>query len=79
MLLREDLSAWDKFKMGGYTVKNIGDRTTMRIIESQKLSEYLSAEFDNLADVEYYNHLSRVKSVMPEPGRNIKLLYKVYF
>lgn len=34
---------------------------------------------DNTANEEYYNHLSRVKSVMPEPGRNIKLLYKLYF
>ena len=34
---------------------------------------------DNVVDTEYRDHLSRVKSVMPEPGRNIKLLYKIYF
>ncbi len=38
----------------------------------------LSATFsiDNLFDVEYRNHLSRIKSVYPEPGRNFKLLVK---
>ena len=34
---------------------------------------------ENLADTEHRNHLSRIKSVMPEPGRNVKLLYRVYF
>lgn len=33
---------------------------------------------DNLTDTEYRNHLSRVKVIMPEPGRNVKLTYKVY-
>ncbi len=37
----------------------------------------LSAE--NIADTEYRRHLSRVRSIMPEPGRNVKLMYKVYF
>ncbi|MBD3289508.1 TonB-dependent receptor [candidate division KSB1 bacterium] len=34
---------------------------------------------ENIADTEYRKHLSRVKSIMPEPGRNIKLLYRIYF
>ncbi|MBP3192247.1 TonB-dependent receptor [Natronogracilivirga saccharolytica] len=34
---------------------------------------------ENLANSEYRNHLSRIKSVMPEPGRNVKMLYRVYF
>jgi iron complex outermembrane recepter protein len=33
---------------------------------------------ENIFDTEYRNHLSRVRSVMPEPGRNLKLVYKVY-
>ncbi|CAN5323737.1 TonB-dependent receptor [soil metagenome] len=33
----------------------------------------------NLFNTEYYNHLSRVKDIFPEPGRNISLLYRVYF
>lgn len=39
----------------------------------------LSFKIENLGDTEYRRHLNRVKHVMPEPGRNFRLLYKVYF
>jgi len=38
----------------------------------------LSLNFDNVFNKEYYNHLSRIKSVLPEAGRNLRLSYKVY-
>ena len=34
---------------------------------------------ENLLDTEYRNHLSRIRSVMPETGRSLKLNYKMYF
>ena len=34
---------------------------------------------ENVTDVAYRDHLSRVKSIMPEAGRNVKLLYRMYF
>ncbi|MDE2830812.1 MAG: TonB-dependent receptor [Gemmatimonadota bacterium] len=34
---------------------------------------------DNLLDTEYRNHLSRIRSVMPETGRSVKVHYKVFF
>ena len=34
---------------------------------------------ENIFDIEYRQHLSRIKSVMPEPGRNAKLLYRLIF
>ena len=34
---------------------------------------------ENLFDTTYREHLSRIKAVMPEPGRNMKLLYKLNF
>ena len=34
---------------------------------------------ENLVDTEYRNHLSRVRSVMPETGRSLKLNYKTVF
>jgi iron complex outermembrane receptor protein len=34
---------------------------------------------DNVADVEYRDHLSRVKEIMPEPGRNVSLLYRLTY
>lgn len=34
---------------------------------------------DNIADTEYRDHLSRIKDVMPQPGRSISLLYRLNF
>jgi iron complex outermembrane receptor protein len=38
----------------------------------------VSLNFDNILNEEYYNHLSRIKSILPEAGRNLRLSYKVY-
>jgi iron complex outermembrane receptor protein len=34
---------------------------------------------ENLLDREYRNHLSRIKSIQPEVGRGVSLLYRVFF
>jgi iron complex outermembrane recepter protein len=34
---------------------------------------------DNLLDAEWRDHLSRIKEVAPQPGRNIQLLYRLNF
>jgi iron complex outermembrane recepter protein len=39
----------------------------------------LSFTIENATNTEYRQHLNRVKDIMPEPGRNFKLLYKVFF
>jgi iron complex outermembrane receptor protein len=39
----------------------------------------LSVNFENIFNKEYRNHLSRVKSIMPEAGRNFRLTYKIFF
>lgn len=44
-----------------------------------KLQHLVVFEIENLLDTTYRVHLSRIKSVMPEPGRNVKFLYKVDF
>ena len=36
-------------------------------------------QIDNVFDRKYYNHLSRIKSIMPEKGRNIGLQYRLNF
>jgi iron complex outermembrane recepter protein len=36
-------------------------------------------QVDNLLNDEWRSHLSRVKDVAPEPGRNVQLLYRVSF
>jgi iron complex outermembrane receptor protein len=38
----------------------------------------LDLRLDNALDLEYRNHLSRVRSVMPEAGRNAKLVWRVW-
>ncbi len=39
----------------------------------------VSLSIDNIFDKEYRNHLSRVKIIMPEAGRNIRLSYKLFY
>ncbi|MFA5669258.1 MAG: TonB-dependent receptor [Balneolaceae bacterium] len=47
--------------------------------ESNKLLHSISFNINNLLNTAYYNHLSRIKDLVPEPGRNFNLLYRVYF
>jgi iron complex outermembrane receptor protein len=39
----------------------------------------ISLNINNLFNTEYYNHLSRIKEIRPEPGFNVSLLYRIYF
>jgi len=39
----------------------------------------VSVTAENMLDQPYRNHLSRVKSVLPEAGRNLRVTYKLYF
>lgn len=61
---------------GGHFVVNVFGQ--YRFQQGQFLHT-ISLRADNLLDESYYNHLSRIKELMPEPGRNISLLYRVYF
>tara|TARA_B110000116_G_scaffold107718_1_gene93568 strand:- start:655 stop:2895 length:2241 start_codon:yes stop_codon:yes gene_type:complete len=42
-------------------------------------SQNITVQFNNILNEEYYNHLSKIKSIMPEAGRNIILSYKIFF
>lgn len=55
------------------------DIFTQYRFDSKSLLHTISLNINNIFDTEYYNHLSRIKDIRPEPGRNISLLYKVYF
>jgi len=46
---------------------------------SGKLLHSISLNVSNLLDETHYNHLSLIKDIQPEPGRNISLLYRLYF
>jgi iron complex outermembrane receptor protein len=49
------------------------------VLEQGDLIHSISLSAENIFNKEYRNHLSRVKSIMPEAGRNFKLTYKLFF
>jgi iron complex outermembrane receptor protein len=60
----------------GYFVINA---SAQYAISHSELVHTISLSFDNVLNTEYRNHLSRVKSILPEAGRNLRLTYKLYF
>lgn len=42
-----------------------------------KFISNLSINLDNIFNKEFRNHLSRIKSIYPEPGRNLRVTYKI--
>lgn len=39
----------------------------------------ISLNIDNITNRIYRNHLSRIKSIIPEPGINLRITYKLYY
>ncbi len=60
----------------GYAV--MGANIGWRIIVGSRLHT-ITLRADNLFDRTYRDHLSRIKEIMPEPGRNVNLLYRLVF
>ncbi len=60
----------------GYMVLNLFGQYRF---QHGNLLHTFSLRADNLLNESYSNHLSRIKELMPEPGRNVSLLYRVYF
>ena len=60
----------------GYIVYDAGIQLAFPIWQ---LQHQMVVTIENIFDIEYRQHLSRIKSVMPEPGRNVKLLYRLNF
>ena len=60
----------------GYVVYNAGFFIDYSVWQLENLIVF---EVENIFNTTYRDHLSRIKSVMPEPGRNVKLLYKVNY
>ncbi|MCC6163975.1 MAG: TonB-dependent receptor [Acidobacteria bacterium] len=58
--------------------------TTLRLfgaysVQAGRLLHTVSARFDNATDVLYRNHLSLVKDIVPEMGRNARVVWSVKF
>lgn len=47
--------------------------------ERWEMLHTLSLNANNIFNTTYRDHLSRIKEIYPEPGRNISLLYRIYF
>ncbi len=60
----------------GYLVYDIGGYLNFSWWQRENMVVF---EIENLFDTTYREHLSRIKSSMPEPGRNAKFLYKLNF
>lgn len=60
----------------GYTTGNLS--AGVRLLQGSRLHT-LTLRVDNVTNAEYREHLSRVKAIMPEPGRNVSLLYRLTF
>lgn len=46
--------------------------------QSGELIHSVALSIDNILNKEYRNHLSRVKSILPEAGRNFRLSYRIF-
>jgi len=61
---------------GSYTVFNLESEY---FFSTAKFLHTFTLNVENIFDTAYRQHLNRIKFIMPEPGRNIKLLYKIHF
>ena len=60
----------------GYTILNLFGQYRF---EGIGMLHTISINADNIFNTTYFNHLSRIKEIRPEPGRNVSLLYRLYF
>jgi iron complex outermembrane receptor protein len=60
----------------GYGIANA--TAGLRLVVGSRL-HLVTLRIDNVFDQEYREHLSRTKMVIPEPGRNVSLLYRLEF
>ena len=64
-------------RLGEFETYTAGTSLVDFIVSYSYKKHNVTIQFNNVFDKIYYNHLSRIKSFMPEPGRNIHLVYKV--
>ncbi|NUN10957.1 MAG: TonB-dependent receptor [Ignavibacteriaceae bacterium] len=59
----------------GYIIAGINYQTNFQIYGYVNV---LVLNLENILDQEYRNHLSRLRVILPEAGRNFKVVYKIY-
>lgn len=63
-------------RTGGYVIFGSFAQYT---ISSGKFIHNISLNAENIMYRVYYNHLSRIKSILPEPGFNLRMTYKLLY
>ena len=58
----------------GYVVPSLG--AGVRFVRASQLHA-ITVHLDNALDREYRDHLSRIKSVRPEAGRGVSIVYRL--
>ena len=61
---------------GGYNLVNYFGSYT--ISKNDKMHKIIF-QFKNILNESYYNHLSKIKMIMPEAGRSFNINYRIYF
>ena len=63
-------------KTDGYFIADLNGSFTIR---QSKVTHKIIFQIDNIFDEVYYNHLSRIKQIMPERGQNFSMQYRLVF
>ena len=74
---------FDQTRLGEFEKNTDGylitDLSSSYAINAWKLKHKLILTIDNIFNKEHYNHLSRIKDIMPEKGRSVGFQYRVVF
>ena len=65
-------------KLGEFEAYTPGALLTDFIIDYNYKTHNIIIQLNNIFDNTYFNHLSRIKNITPEPGRNVIIYYKMY-
>ena len=66
-------------RLGEFETYTPGALLTDFILTYNFGSQNIIVQFNNIFDEIHYNHLSRIKDIIPERGRNIHFIYKIIF
>ena len=66
-------------RLGEFETYTPGAFLTDFVLSYRKHGSSITLQLNNIFDNKYYNHLSRIKDIVPEPGQNIHLICKVSF
>ena len=66
-------------RLGEFEQYTSGAFLTDLVISFNDQARNITIQFNNIFNTTYYNHLSRIKDITPEAGRNLSINYKLFF